>query len=51
MPDCPPAPPARPRRAMPLADLRDGPLALALRAVLVMGATAAALAALGLLHP
>lgn len=49
------SPPPRRPRAAPLADrmaqLLDGPFALALRALLVLGATAAALAALGLIRP
>ncbi|WP_203075235.1 hypothetical protein [Falsiroseomonas ponticola] len=45
-----PSPRARPR-ATPLLAFLEGPAALALRAVLVAGATVAALAALGLMHP
>lgn len=48
-------PPLRRPRAAPLTDrvtqFLEGPAALALRALLVLGATAAALAALGLLRP
>lgn len=48
-------PPPRRPRAAPLTDrltqFLEGPGALALRALLVMGTTAAALAALGLIRP